>query len=73
MCGEWREPGRETTFEVRVRIHDVYHEGEANERLNVVESLEDTYGEGEVEVLEYTEVSATDPTTGIKHFAGAEG
>jgi hypothetical protein len=58
MCGEWREPGRETTFEVRVRIHDVYHEGEANERLNVVE---------------YTEVSATDPTTGIKHFAGAEG
>lgn len=75
-CGSYDNDTFETkdvTFEVRATIRDTVFESIEHETLNVRDALEDTYGIGSVQDLELTIISETDPTSGIRHFAGVEG
>jgi hypothetical protein len=65
------EPVGGTVFEIRATVKDSDFEGVQEEAARIREALEDYYWvQGEVEVRV---ISESDPTSGIRHYAGMEG
>jgi hypothetical protein len=75
VCGttseydESDEDRRVVVFEARVRLRDAYFVSKEDEAAMIADALSVDY---DVESVEVTIISDTDPSTGITHFEGME-